>query len=173
MRKVSLIALLLGFIIWVPINPVLAQDDADLSLVFMGAGMVDDDFERLTGGLAMGAIKSVDSDQNMFVRFTYSQFNLTPGEPIQSIKPALLWKFNLGHKWHFWLVPAGADVYLSGENNNVDMFVGAGAQRRIWTLDDGNGFNAFGEISFTDADPQQYGNFLQFNFGLIFDYPKK
>ena len=174
MRKLLLLATLVALLVAGPGGPVFSQEESpNLSLVFMGAGMVDDEFENPTGGLAVGAIKSIAGEQDVFVRVVYSKFNLTPGEPMQSLKPSLIWKMAVGKNWHLWLVPAGADVYLSGENRDVDMFVGAGAQRRIWTMAEGNGFNLFGELSFTDADAQKYGNFLQFNFGLVFDYPKK
>ncbi len=174
MKKLLLATLVLGWIFGFHPQPVEAQKNSDLSLVFMTAGMVDDEFENLTGGLVFGAIKSIDSDRDLYVRLAYSQFNLTPGEAkMRSIKPSLMWKLMIGKSWHLWLVPAGADIYLTGENRDVDMFLGFGGQRRLWTMEGGSGFNFFGECSFTDADAQKFGNFVQLNLGFIYDWTKK
>ena len=99
---------------------------------------------------------------------------------VQAISTSVLMDFFLGKKWKFY-VDVGAQNYVSGENTNTDLFGGIGASRRIWTGDRPTAnsesvpasFDAFGEISLTDADGNATGSYAQLNFGVKFNQARK
>lgn len=130
--------------------------------------------EEINGGFKIGGQFLLDKDRGLWLRTIYSEWNMKPIDGIQSLQTCALIEWYLGKLWSFYGM-AGAESYLSGENTGSDLFVGFGASRRVWTAEfigPASSIPAhadvFAEMSFTDADGEATGNFLQVNVGVAF-----
>lgn len=153
------------------------KKSSPIQAVLIGSAQTDADMqEEINGGFKIGGQFLLDKDRGLWLRTIYSDWNMKPIEGIQSLQSAALIEWYVGKMWSLYGM-AGAESYLSGENTGTDLLLGFGMTRRVWTSK-AEGFgpltdipahiDMFGEISFTDADGQATGNFIQVNVGVAF-----
>lgn len=154
-------------------------------LVFMGSGWTDDSFSAgMNGGLKFGALIPLDKGRGLWLRPTYSRWNLQRVEAevgngeddSHSFGVTAIMDYYVGKKWSIYLTLIGAETYTDGPLQGTDLFTGLGTYRRLWTAGDNDDLipahlDFFGEVIFADGSGQFSGNYLQLNIGLKFGRP--
>ncbi len=150
--------------------------EGDFAGVLFGTVWTDDGFENAHVGLKIGAQTVLDHDKGLWLRTIYTQYNFDP-EPLRTLQTAAMLDWYVGKKWKVWFL-TGVDSYLAGENTGADLFGGFGLSRRMATFQNVDrsipaNVDMFAELSFTDADEQRTGNFMQVNIGVVFNAGKR
>lgn len=150
--------------------------EGDFAGVLFGTVWTDDGFENAHGGIKLGVQTVLDRGKGLWLRTIYTYYNFDP-DPIQSLQTSGMLDWYVGKKWKVWF-QTGVDTYLAGENTGVDLFGGFGLSRRMMTFENIDqsipaNVDMFAELSFTDADEQQTGNFMQVNIGIVFNAGKR
>jgi len=150
--------------------------EGDFAGVLFGTVWTDDGFDNTRGGVKFGAQTVLDHDKGLWLRTIYSQYNFDP-EPMRTLQTAAMLDWYVGKRWKAWFL-TGVDSYLAGDNSGADLFGGFGLSRRMLTFNNVDrvipaNLDLFAEFSFTDADEQQTGNFMQVNIGVVFNAGKR